>query len=226
MSTDAAGIPSEGAAMVSRGLDTAAEAAATAGARHVRSVDERLTLLLSRMTYVALSFFFAAFYFGLFYLQLVNQNSLWLPKGVTHPATALGVAEVCLVLAAGLVYFWGQWAGLYERKFERLQAGLWVAALLCVAAFGLHVGELHNPGFSLQSGGYVSVFIALEGTFTVLLFFVTLVLIGMANRARLGLFRSSGIAVEAFGEFLGWFSAIALLNFFALYVQPFFPSAG
>ena len=55
---------------------------------------------------------------------------------------------------------------------------------------------------------------------------VTLILFGVANRARLGLFRESGVAVEAFGEFVGWMSAIALLNFLALYVQPFFPSAG
>jgi heme/copper-type cytochrome/quinol oxidase subunit 3 len=89
----------------------------------------------------------------------------------------------------------------------------------------VHILELHNPGFSLQAGGYASIFIALEGTFTILLVITTIVLLGMANRARLGLFQENGVTVEAFGEYFGWFSAIALINFLALYVQPFFPIA-
>ncbi|HLJ69506.1 MAG TPA: cytochrome c oxidase subunit 3 [Chloroflexota bacterium] len=226
MSTDATGLPSEGAAAVSRGLDVAATTAAGAGARSIRNLDDRLTLLLSRMTIASLSFFFACFYFAQVYLQIVNENGMWLPAGITHPSTALGIAEVACIIVAGLAYFWGQWGGLYQRNYERLTAGLSLAALLSVAAVILHIGELHNPGFYLKGGGYVSVFIALEGTFTILLFISTIVLLGMANRARLGLFRQSGIAVEAFGEYFGFLSAIALMNFLALYVQPFFPSAG
>lgn len=226
MSTDASGLPTEGSRLVNQGLDAATDAVTTAGARHVRSGDDRLTLLAVRMAYVALSFFFACFYFALVYLQIVNANGLWLPPGVNHPATILGIFEVGLVIAAGLVYFWGQWAGLYQRNLGRLQLALWISGLLSLASVALHIAELHSPGFSLQAGGYASVFISLEGTFTVLLALTTIVVFGMANRARLGLFRRSGVAVEAFGEFYGWISAIALINFLALYVQPFFPSAG
>ncbi|GAC1442787.1 MAG: hypothetical protein NVSMB52_00390 [Chloroflexota bacterium] len=226
MSTDATGLHTEGGAMVSRGLDIAADAVSTAGARGIYSLDDRLTLLSVRMTYVALSFFFACFYFAHIYLQLINANSLWLPKGINHPSIALGVLETGLILVAGLVYFWGQWSGLYARNAGRLKLGLWIAAALAIVSFILHVAELHKPGFSLQGGGYVSVFIALEGTFTVFLFFVSLALLGMANRGRLGRFERSGIAIEAFGEFFGWFCAIALMNFLVLYVQPFFPIAG
>jgi hypothetical protein len=211
---------------VGPGLDKAVETEATEGARTVRSLDDRLTLVAVRMTYVALSIFFACFYFALFYLQLINQNGMWLPPGVTHPSTALGVAEVAFVVGASLIYFWGQRVGLYRRNFGKLHTALWVAGFLAVAALATHVAELHSPGFSLQGGGYVSVFIALEAVFTVVLAVATLVLFGLANRARLGLFRRSGIAIEAFGEFLGWLSAIALIDFLALYVQPFLPSAG
>ena len=226
MSTDATGLPSDAAGLVNRGMESAAAHASSVGARHVRSQDDRLTLVATRMTYVAMTFFFACFYFALFYLQLVNANGQWLPTGVDHPATVLGVAEVALVVLAGLAYFWGQWAGLYARNMTRLSLGIAVAALLCVVAAILHIAELHSPGFSLQAGGYVSVFIALEGTFTVIFILTTIVLLGMANRARLGLFDRSGIAVEAFGEFFGWISAIAVLNFLALYVQPFIQTAG
>jgi hypothetical protein len=225
MSTDATGLPSPGAAATSAGLDAATHAASAAGTRTVRNLDDRLTLLGVRMTYVALSFFFACFYFALIYLQLVNENGLWLPKGVNHPPSVIGVVETGLVLLAGIVYFWGQWAGLYARKLGRLNLALWIAAVLTAVSVIFHIVELHAPGFSLQGGGYVSVFVATEGTFTIFLFITTIALFGMANRARLGLFRESGVAVEAFGEFFGWISAIALINFLALYVQPFFPIA-
>jgi hypothetical protein len=226
MSTDATGLPTNISGPVNAGLDTAADTVASAGARHIRGLDDRLTLLAVRMTYVALSFFFACFYFAQVYLQLVDENGLWLPKGIDHPATLIGVAEVVLILAAGLVYFWGQWGGLYRRNFGNLNLALWVAAILCLVSVIVHIVELHTPGFSLQGGGYVSVFVAIEGTFTALLVLTTIVLLGMANRARLGLFRESGIAVEAFGEYFGWLSAVALINFLALYVQPFFPTGG
>lgn len=225
MSTDATGLPSNAAGAANVGLEAATGVASATGTRSVRSLDDRLTVLGVRMTYVALSFFFACFYFAQVYLQLVNENGLWLPKGINHPATFIGVAEMALIEIAGLVYFWGQWAGLYKRNFGRLQLGLWIAALLSAVAVIFHVAELHAPGFSLQGGGYVSVFIATEGTFTVFLVLTTIVLLGMANRARLGLFRQSGVAVEAFGEFFGFMAALALINFLALYVQPFFPIA-
>lgn len=226
MSTDATGLPSEGAAAVSQALDSTAGAVSGAGARHVRSLDDRLTLLAARMTMASLAFFFACFYFAQVYLQIVNENNQWKPPGINHPASVLGILEVAFVLGAGVAYVWGQWGGLYRRNFATLHIGIWLATLLLVASCVVHVIELHAPGFSLQGGGYVSVFISLEGTFTVVLIVFTIAALGMANRARLGLFRQSGVAVEAFGELLGFISAIALMNFLALYVQPFFPSAG
>jgi Cytochrome c oxidase subunit III len=213
------------AGLMNTGLEAAADHVSSTGARTVVTLDHRLTLLAVRMTYVSLSFFFACFYFAQFYLQTINQNNLWLPRGVNHPSSVYGVLETGCILLAGLVYFWAQWAGLYKRIFSRLTMGLWAAAGLCVVSVVVHVLELHNPGFSLQAGGYASVFIATEGTFTFLLVITTILLLGFANRARLGLFRESGVAVEAFGEYFGWFSAIALISFLALYVQPFFPIA-
>jgi len=137
-----------------------------------------------------------------------------------------GDFTVGLLLLAGLVYFAAQWGGLYQGNHARLQVGLWVALLLTVVSCVLHIAELHNPGFSIQGGGYVSVFIALEGTFTVFLILTAVALFGMANRARLGLLRQSPIAVEAFGEYFGWVTAVALASFLALYVQPFFSTTG
>lgn len=224
--SDASGVPaSTTGGLANQGLDAAAGAVSSAGARQARTLDDRLTLIAIRMTYVSLSFFFACFYFAIFYLQLINSNGLWLPKGVDHPPTWMGVVETGLVLLAGLVYFGGQWLGLYERLFGRLQLALWIAALLTLGAVVVHFIELHIPGFSLQAGGYVSCFVIIEAMFTALLVVCTIVLLGMANRARLGLFRESGIAIETFGEFFGWTAAVALINFLALYVQPFFPIA-
>jgi hypothetical protein len=225
MSSDAAGFQSDAAGLVNKGMEAATDTVSSVGSRTIRGLDDRLTLLAARMTIVALSFFFACFYFAQVYLQLVNENGQWLPKGVTHPSWTLGILEMGLVQVAGLVYFGGQWLGLYRRDFGRLTFGMMVATLLMVVSCILHIAELHNPGFSLQGGGYVSVFISLEGPFTVFLIVTTILLFGMANRARAGLFERSGVAVEAFGEYFGWVAAVALLNFLALYVQPFFQTA-
>jgi hypothetical protein len=190
-----------------------------------RSLDDRLSLTSIRMFYIAASFFFASFYFGLVYLQIVNENNMWLPHGVDHPPTWMGVSEMALIQIAGLAYFWGQWGGMYQRKFGRLTLGLWIAAILTIVAIVIHVIELHSPGFSLQSGAYVSIFTVVEGVYTVFLVGTAVVLLGVANRARLGLFNENGTGVEAFGEFFGWMAGVALFNFLALYVQPFFPIA-
>lgn len=207
-------------------LDVTAAAVSGAGARSIRSHDDRLTLLATRMVYASLTVFFLTFYFADMYLQILNQNGLWLPAGVNHPATAYGVIETGLIVLAWLIYFATQWLGLYQRKFDRLTVGLWIAAALTVISVIVHVKEVQAPGFSLQAGGYASVFIAIEGTFTAVLAVTAIVLLGVANRSRLGLFRGSGVAVEAFGEYFAWLTAVAVFNFMLLYVQPFFPIGG
>ncbi|HZU14013.1 MAG TPA: hypothetical protein VFB58_14320 [Chloroflexota bacterium] len=201
------------------------DAAEQAFAPVPRSLDDRLTLLSVRMFYIAGSFFFASFYFGLVYLQIMNLNNMWLPHGIDHPPAWIGVSEVVLVLLAGSAYFVGQWFGMYRGNFSLLRLMLWVASLLTVVAVIIHIYELHNPGFSLQGGGYVSLFIAIETVFTIFLVVTALVLIGVAIRAQKGLFSRNGIAVAGFGEYFGWLAGVALFNFLALYVQPFFPIA-
>ncbi|MGH2447752.1 MAG: hypothetical protein ACRDFS_04010 [Chloroflexota bacterium] len=199
-----------------------------------QTLDGRLSMLASRMTYVALSFYFAAFYFAIIYLQLINENGLWMAKGVHRPTLWFGIVEMGLILGAGIVYFWGQWYGVRENKYGQLKISLWIAAILGVIAVGFHIYELHAPNYGgggpgpgfLQSGGYASVFTGVEGMYTLLLAVTVLGLIGMAIRASRGIFQrqEAGAArINAFGEFWGWMSALALLNFLALYVQPFFP---
>jgi heme/copper-type cytochrome/quinol oxidase subunit 3 len=212
---------------------TAAGLATTPVAREVPSLDHRLTILQIRMIYVAMAFGVACFWFAEVYLQIVNSNSMWKPRGIHQPTLLVGLFEVGLVIAAGLVYFWGQWAGLYKHNFSILKLALLIAGLLGLAAIGFHIYELHHPGYgfivgpngneSLQTG-YSSVFTVMEGAFTALLIPCVIVLLGLANRARKGLFESSGVAIEAFGELWGFLSAVALMDFLGLYIQPFLPS--
>jgi hypothetical protein len=92
------------------------------------------------------------------------------------------------------------------RRFDRVQRGLWGAALA-------HIVELHHPGFSLQAGGYASTFTALEGTFSAVLLVTAVLLMGLANRTRLGFFCESAVAIQAVGELLILLCTLALLNF-------------
>ncbi len=217
-------------------LDTTSTAA-SALARETRTLDDRLTILATRMVIVSLSFMLACFYFAFVYLDLINQNGFWKPASlVQRPSEVFGIVEMGLIIVAGLVYVWAQWGGLYQRNWSTLNLGLWIAGLLGLCAVGMHIYELVHPGFtpaklpvSVQgtqfSTGYGSIFIGLEAVYTGLLCLTVLVLLGVANRARLGRFKDSGVAVEAFGEFWGFMAAFALLNYLALYVVPFFPIA-
>src|SRR5271166_4102768 len=84
--------------------------AATSLARETRSVDDRLAILATRMTYVALTFMLTCFYFAFVYLDLIDQNGFWKPAHlVQRPSLGFGLVEMGLIILAGLVYVWGQW---------------------------------------------------------------------------------------------------------------------
>ena len=110
-------------------LDSASSAA-SALARETRSLDDRITLLATRMLYVALTFMLACFYFAFVYLDLINQNGFWKPAAlVQRPSEWFGLVEVGLIIVAGLVYVWAQWGGLYRRNWSTLNLGLWAAGI-------------------------------------------------------------------------------------------------
>lgn len=202
----------------------------------VRPLDERLTLTAIRMTYIAFSVGFLAFYFAHAYLEIVNSNGLWLPK-LLRISIGYGVVEVVLPIIALLSILWGWRSTRSEEPGNKLFLGLIGALVFGLAAFVLHVVELHAPAtvltytgkkaptFSLQDGGFASIFIATEALYTVILGLVVIVLAGLTNRARLRLFTESTVAVAGFTELWGWLAVVGVLNFLGLWVQPYFPIA-
>jgi Cytochrome c oxidase subunit III len=206
---------------VLEGSDAVSERGAAASALRVpRTLDERLTMLAVRMLIVACSFGWIAWFFAQIFLQITNSNNLWLPTTLKRPL-GMGVIEAVLIVASWLAYLFGHYGGLYRRKNETLTLSLFLAAVLSVVAIITHVLVLHSPGFLLQDGGYASVFVGMEGVYTTFLIFSTIVLFGLANRARLGLLGASGIAVDACFEYWTWQMLIGVFVFFGLYVIPF-----
>jgi heme/copper-type cytochrome/quinol oxidase subunit 3 len=186
----------------------------------VRTVDERLTLVAVRMLILAGTFGFAAWFFAQAFLQIVNENNKWLPVTLQRPLAA-GTLQIIVMVASWLVYLWAQYGALRSGNFRWLNRALWLSGVLGLIALGIQVNILHNPGFTLQDGGYASVFVGMEGVITALLLFSLIVLFGLANRARLGLFQETGVAIEGFGEWWMWLTGISAFAYANLYVVPF-----
>lgn len=198
--------------------------ASTAFSRETQTIDDRLALVMVRMVIVSLMFLGACFVFGQIFLQIVNSNNMWKPASLHQPALWVGITETVLVVGGWICLFSGQLAGVYNRNWSRLTVGAGLAVLLALVSFGFHIYELHSPGFHLQSA-YAGIFIVTEAIYTCLLAAAIIVLIGITNRARLKLFTTSGVAVEATSEFFGFVAAVGVFNFLMLYIQPFFHSA-
>lgn len=183
--------------------------------------EEKLTLSLSRLLMASATFFFAPFFIAFAMLQFLNNNGMWRPKGVTHPSMALAIASVVLLIASGVAYTWGQ-LGLKGGERGRLTTGSTLALLLAIVAAICYALTLNHMGFGFQSGGYASVFFALTSMYELWLVALCVVLFGLTNRARLGLYTSTRMAaVAAFGEFWWWFIVVGALSYLLLYVIPF-----
>lgn len=190
-----------------------------AGAEPRREV--QLATYLSRMLIASGSFFFASFFFAFAMLHIFDNNQMWLPNRVTHPPMGLGVASVALLVAAGLVYIRGQ-MGLQRGEQATFTGAAGLALALGLAAAICYAFTLKNLGFSLQDGGYASVFFGLTVVYLIGLVSTLVFLLGLVNRSRLGLYaRDRRTAVDAFAEFWGWYIFIGVAAYLVLYVVPF-----
>lgn len=185
------------------------------------ALQEKLTLGLGRMLIASGLFFMIPFFVSYAMLTVLNNNDMWLPHGVTHPSMALGAASAILLVLSALSFYWGR-TGSSAGNQGQLTGGLTLALLLAIAAAICYVLTLGHLGFSLQAGGYVSVFFGMTLVYEILLVGLCIFLFGFANRARLGLYtQTRGVALKAFGEYWTWFVIMGVIAYLVLYFLPF-----
>jgi heme/copper-type cytochrome/quinol oxidase subunit 3 len=153
-------------------------------------------------------FFFVDFVFAFFYLRSLDNNGLWLPKGV-DPPLGLGTAiVVCVLVSVALT-----WLGLRERRAaapggpysaEFDEARLWAWRRYGLAALGFGVAavvlqcvEYATLGFGPTQGGFASVFVGWTGMFALfalaaMFWLETLLATSLRYRKRMGIEAGEG----------------------------------
>jgi heme/copper-type cytochrome/quinol oxidase subunit 3 len=173
----------------------------------------------ARLLCGAISFFFAAFLFGYFYLRSIDSDNKWIIGNVTPPiATGSAIFGLYLVSAVLLRL------GIHRpKRSDTLSTGI-IAAILGLIAVVLQFVQYTTLGFGPASGGYASIFIGWTSLYAVLAFGgVVWIEIQMATLWRAGRSGTSRDPVlraglEACSFYWAYFVAIGVLAFVVLYL--------
>lgn len=99
----------------------------------------------------AITFFFASFLFGYFYLRALDVHHNW-TIGQVAPSSGLGAAIVALYVLGAIIYRLAA-----KTEIDVLAAGV-VTVIMSLLAVALQFFEYTTLDFGASSGGYASVF--------------------------------------------------------------------
>jgi heme/copper-type cytochrome/quinol oxidase subunit 3 len=111
----------------------------------------------------AVAFVFVSFLFAFFYLDAVNSNGLFRPRG-TNPSAVYGIVMLVCVLGTTAAFAFARRSLAAEAAGGWL-AGLWASLALGLVVVILQIIQYTNYGFSPESGGYASVFVGWTAMF-------------------------------------------------------------
>jgi heme/copper-type cytochrome/quinol oxidase subunit 3 len=173
----------------------------------------------------SISFFFASFVFGYFYLRALDVNHNW-TIGPVHPSKGLGAAVVALYVVGAVIYRLAA-----KRPADVLPAGI-LAIVMSLLAVALQFYEYTTLDFGASSGGYASVFFGWTALYAIVaLFGIYWIETQMASLWRM---RREGdsrqvdmpadetelvrASIESSSFYWGFFVAIGFLAWICLYV--------
>lgn len=181
----------------------------------------------------AISFFFASFLFGYFYLRALDLHHNWTIGAVT-PSSGLGAAIVALYVLGAIIYRLAA-----KTQIDVLAAGI-VTILMSLLAVALQFFEYTTLNFGAASGGYASVFLGWTALYAIVallgIYWIETQMANLWRVRRLGpaartetpsteaelmpttetaLLKAS---IESSSFYWGYFVAIGLLAWIILYV--------
>jgi heme/copper-type cytochrome/quinol oxidase subunit 3 len=174
----------------------------------------------------AISFFFAAFLFGFFYLKALDVNHNW-KMGHVVPDGGIGIAIAALYLFSAVVY------RLTARRHasDAMAAGM-IAVGMGLVAVGLQFYEYTVLDFGAASGGYAAVFFGWTATYSIAallgLYWIQVQVASLRRVVREGKMRETEVptsetallraGVEASSFYWAFFVAIGVLAYILLYL--------
>jgi heme/copper-type cytochrome/quinol oxidase subunit 3 len=172
----------------------------------------------ARLLCGAISFFFAAFLFGYFYLRSIDSDNKWIIGNVS-PSVGMGATIFGLYLVSAVLFR----LGIHRPSKDTLSTGI-IAVILGLIAIALQCIQYTNLDFGPASGGYASIFIGWTALYAVVaLGGVVWIEIQMATIWRATRNGSADDPVlraglEACSFYWAYFVAIGVLAFIVLYL--------
>lgn len=162
----------------------------------------------------------STFFLGMFlaYFYMRNTAEAWPPPGAGRPTLALAIVNTVVSLVS-LGVMWYANRAIARDNRRGLQVGVGIAAALGLLFMAVQSVEFAQLGFSAQTSGYGSAFIAL------LVFHVIRVFIGVALmllvlvRALIGQFSAKRrLLVQAATMYWAFIVGVWLVVFYVLYI--------
>lgn len=173
----------------------------------------------ARLLCGAISFFFAAFLFGYFYLRSIDSDNKWI-IGTVSPSIGLGSAIFGLYLVSAVLFRLGV---RRSKDTDTLSTGI-IAAILALIAIVLQCIQYTTMDFGPASGGYASIFVGWTSLYAAFaLGGVVWIEIQVATLWRASRSGSSDDPVlraglEACSFYWAYFVAIGVLAYIVLYL--------
>ncbi len=174
----------------------------------------------------AISFFFASFLFGFFYLKALDVNHNW-KLGHVVPDGGIGIAIAALFLFSAVIY------RLAARRpsTDAMAAGM-IAVVMGLVAVGLQFFEYTVLDFGAASGGYAAVFFGWTATYSIValmgLYWIQVQAASLWRVMREGKMRETDVptsesallsaGIEAGSFYWAFFVGIGVLAYILLYL--------
>jgi heme/copper-type cytochrome/quinol oxidase subunit 3 len=186
----------------------------------------RAIWITGRLLCGAISFFFASFLFGFFYLKALDTNHSW-KIGRVVPDGGYGLAIAALFLFSAVIY------RLAARRpaGDSMAAGM-IAVVMGVAAVVLQFVEYIVLDFGASQGGYAAVFFGWTATYAIValmgLYWIEVQVASLWRVRREGEMRETEVptsesallltGIEASSFYWAYFVAIGVLAYILLYL--------
>jgi len=156
------------------------ESAATVGVR------DRQGVLLLVLADAAFAF---SVVFSYFYLRMGNTQNGWIPVDGTTADKMNGWIVVGALIVATLLFRLGYQATVLSNK-GRSHACYSLAAIAMLTATGIQLQQILHIPFGVSEGTYSSCYYLITYTNLIHLVLTAFIVLGIANRDRMGLFKS------------------------------------
>lgn len=155
--------------------------------------------------------FFICLLFAFFYLKTLNENNMWLPKGLQVPPASQGFILAGILILSSLAYRWGD-KGIRKGNQSQLKAGIGIALGLWIVELFYQISLWSQLSMHPGQGGFASMFYVISGYHTFHLLLGLFLGVGLFNRILKGRYMlGDSVDIEIVGYLWYWITMMAII---------------